>query len=450
MSEQLDILKSVPNDLEPLWMPFTPNRLFKKDPLLLGAAKGALYYAPDGREVVDAASGLWCVNAGHGRTEIADAVSAVLREADFIPTFQFAHPLAFTTAQKILQFAPEGFGHVLFSNSGSEAVDTALKTALAYHYARGEPQRTRFISRSRGYHGVNMGGTSISGIMKNRMQFQNTMAGISHIRDTHDPKRNAFSRGQPKHGGVEFADDLERHIALYGAHTIAGVIVEPIAGSSGVLIPPLGYLERLREICDHHELLLIYDEVITGWGRLGTPFASQYFKAVPDLFTSAKGLTNGTIPMGAVVCRKGMYEAMLDWAERTGELIEFFHGSTYSACPTAAAACCATLDIYRDEKLFERVSDTLAPLLEEKLHSLADAPHVVDIRNLGFIGAVELAPREGAPGHRGYEASKLCFKKGALVRFTGDILAFSPPYVAEEEHLDRIVDIVRSALEEVA
>ena len=449
MSEVTDLMNKAPNDLESFWMPFTPNRIFKRDPLLLSASKGACYYTPDGREVVDAAAGLWCVNAGHGRTEIADAVNTILRQSDFIPTFQFCHPLAFAAAAKVLSFTPEEYSQVFFANSGSEAIDTVLKIALAYHYACGEPQRNRFISRSRGYHGINMGGTSLAGIMKNRMQFQSVLPNISHIRDTHDLARNAFSRGQPAHG-AEFADDLERQIAIYGAHTIAGVIVEPVAGSTGVLIPPQGYLERLREICDHHGLLLIFDEVITGWGRLGTPFANQYFDAKPDLFTLAKGLTNGTIPMGAVVAREGIYEACLDWAERTGEMIEFYHGGTYAAHPVASAALCATLDIYRNERLFDRVRDDLAPLLEEKLHSLADAPHVIDIRNLGFIGAVELAPREGAPGKRGIEASRLCFERGAMVRFTGDTLAFSPPFIAEEEHLDRIVTAVRGALEALA
>ena len=449
MSEVADLMQKVPNDLEAFWMPFTPNRLFKRDPLLVSQSKGAFYYTPDGREIVDAASGLWCVNAGHGRTEIAEAVHTILRQSDFIPTFQFCHPLAFAAAQKVLSFTPDEYGQVFFTNSGSESIDTVLKIALAYHYACGEPQRNRFVSRSRGYHGINMGGTSLAGIMKNRMQYQSVLPNISHIRDTHDLKRNAFSRGQPAHG-AEFADDLERHIAVYGAHTIAGVIVEPIAGSTGVLIPPQGYLERLREICDHHGLLLIFDEVITGWGRLGTPFASQYFDVLPDLFTLAKGLTNGSIPMGAVVSRKGIYEAFLEWAERTGEMAEFYHGGTYAAHPTASAALCATLDIYRKEQLFERVRDTLSSLLEEKLHSLADAPHVIDIRNLGFIGAVELAPREGEPGKRGYEASRLCFERGAMVRFTADTLAFSPPFIAEEEHLDRIVVAVRSALEALA
>lgn len=437
--------QGAPNDLESLWMPFTWNRSFKKDPRLIVRAEGMHYFTHDGRSIIDSCAGLWCVNAGHGRIEIAKAIGLAAEETDYIPSFQFAHPAAFEAASRVLNFLPEEFSHVFFSCSGSDAVDTALKMALAYHLARGEGQRTRFVARTRGYHGVSIGGTSISGIGKNRMQFANTIAGVSHIRDTLDLERNAFTRGTPQHG-VEFADELEQHIKLYGAHNIAAVIVEPVSGSAGVLLPPVGYLKRLREICTHHGILLIFDEVITGWGRLGAPFATQFFDVIPDIITSAKGLTNGTIPMGATISQSHIYDTVVGWAERTGEMIEFYHGTTYAAHPLATAALLATADIYEREDLFNRVRTVLAPLLEEKLHSLRDEPNVIDVRNLGGLGAVEMSPREGKPGARGYEAMLNCYAEGVMVRVTGDIIAFSPPFIAEECHIEECVEIVRRVI----
>jgi len=431
-------------DLDAFWMPFTANRQFKADPRLLVAAKGMYYRTEDGREVIDGASGLWCVNAGHGREEIASAVGQQLLTLDYAPAFQMGHPLAFDFATALAKLAPAGLDRIFFTNSGSESVDTALKIALAYHRARGEGQRTRLIGREKGYHGVGFGGISVGGLVNNRRAFL-TLPGADHLRHTHDLERNAFSRGQPAHG-AERADDLERLIALHGAETIAAVIVEPVAGSAGVLPPPVGYLERLRALCSRHGILLIFDEVITGFGRLGAPFAAQFFGVTPDLMTTAKGVTNGAFPMGAVFAGRAVHDAMMQGSDKA---IELFHGYTYSGHPAACAAGLATLEIYRREGLLTRAAE-LSPAWEAAVHGLRDCPHVIDIRNLGLMAAVELAPRPDAPGARGYEAFVRTLKAGALVRFTGDTIALSPPLIVSTEEIERLAEILRAVLEQVA
>jgi beta-alanine--pyruvate transaminase len=429
-------------DMSSWWMPFTANRQFKARPRIISGAKGMYYYTPEGREVIDASAGLWCVNAGHGRQEITDAVSRQLAELDYAPGFNMGHPLAFQFASRLVEVAPAGFDKVFFTNSGSESVDTALKIALAYHRARGEGHRTRLIGRERGYHGVGFGGMSVGGMVANRRMFANSLLPhVDHLPHTHDPSRNAFSRGLPEHGGIEFADALERLVALHG-DTIAAVIVEPVACSTGALVPPRGYMERLRAICDRHGILLIFDEVITGFGRLGTPFASQYFGVEPDLFTTAKGITNGAVPLGAVFMKGAIHDALMTGPEA---MIELFHGYTYSGHPVACAAGLATLDIYQREKLLTRGA-SLEKEWEDALHSLRDCPNVVDIRNLGIIGAIELAPREGGEVSRAYEAMVGLFEAGVLMRYTGDTLALSPPLILESEHIGRIVDTTRKVL----
>jgi beta-alanine--pyruvate transaminase len=431
-------------DLDAFWMPFTANRQFKAEPRLLVAAKGMYYRTEDGREVMDGASGLWCVNAGHGREEIASAVGQQLLSLDYAPSFQMGHPLAFDFATALAKLAPAGLDRIFFTNSGSESVDTALKIALAYHRARGEGQRTRLIGREKGYHGVGFGGISVGGLVNNRRAFP-TLPGTDHLRHTHDLERNAFSRGQPAHG-AERADDLERLIALNGAETIAAVIVEPVAGSAGVLPPPVGYLERLRALCTKHGILLIFDEVITGFGRLGAPFASQVFGVTPDLMTTAKGLTNGAFPMGAVFASRAVHDALM---VGPAGAIELFHGYTYSGHPAACAAGLATLEIYRRESLLTRAAE-LSPVFEAAVHALRDCANVIDIRNLGLMAAVELAPRADAPGARGYEAFVRTLKEGALVRFTGDTIALSPPLIISAEEIGRLTAILRSVLEQMA
>jgi beta-alanine--pyruvate transaminase len=431
-------------DLDAYWMPFTANRQFKAEPRLLVAAKGMYYRTEDGREVMDGASGLWCVNAGHGREEIASAVGQQLLSLDYAPSFQMGHPLAFDFATALAKLAPAGLDRIFFTNSGSESVDTALKIALAYHRARGEGQRTRLIGREKGYHGVGFGGISVGGLVNNRRAFP-TLPGTDHLRHTHDLERNAFSRGQPAHG-AERADELERLIALNGAETIAAVIVEPVAGSAGVLPPPVGYLERLRALCTKHGILLIFDEVITGFGRLGAPFASQVFGVTPDLMTTAKGLTNGAFPMGAVFASRAVHDALM---VGPAGAIELFHGYTYSGHPAACAAGLATLEIYRRESLLTRAAE-LSPVFEAAVHALRDCANVIDIRNLGLMAAVELAPRADAPGARGYEAFVRTLKEGALVRFTGDTIALSPPLIISAEEIGRLTAILRRVLEQVA
>jgi beta-alanine--pyruvate transaminase len=425
------------------WMPFTANRDFKKAPRLLARAEGMYYWTPEGRQVLDGTAGLWCVNAGHCRPKIVEAVKRQVATMDFAPTFQMGHPIAFEFADRLARIAPAGFSRVFFTNSGSESVDTALKIALAYQRARGEAQRFRLVGRERGYHGVNFGGMAVGGLQANKRVFGPGVAGVDHIRHTHDPARNAFSRGQPAHG-AEFADELERVCALHDPSSIAAVIVEPVAGSAGVLVPPQGYLERLREICTRHGILLIFDEVITGFGRLGQPFASQRFGVTPDLFTAAKGLTNGTVPMGAVFVRDTLYETFMQGPEG----IELFHGYTYSGHPVACAAGLGTLETYADEGLLTRAG-SLEKYWEDAAHSLKDARHVVDIRNCGLIAAIELEPRAGAPGRRAYEAFVRAFESGVLTRVTGDIIALSPPLIVEKPQIDRLFAAVREALQAV-
>ncbi|HQT53494.1 MAG TPA: aspartate aminotransferase family protein [Phenylobacterium sp.] len=431
-------------DFAAWWMPFTANRQFKADPRLLTEANGMYYRAADGQEVLDGTSGLWCVNAGHGRAEIAEAVRRQLMTLDFAPSFQMGHPIGFEFAQALTKIAPAGMDRVFFTNSGSESVDTALKIAMAYHRARGEGQRVKLIGREKGYHGVGFGGLSVGGLVNNRRSFV-TLPGVDHLPSTYDLARNAFSRGLPVHG-TEKADALEGLIALHGAETIAAVIVEPVAGSAGVLPPPLGYLARLREICDRHGILLIFDEVITGFGRVGAAFASQAFGVTPDIMTTAKGLTNGVIPMGAVFVRRAVHDAVVQGPEGA---IEFFHGYTYSGHPVACAAGLAVLEIYAREDLFGRVA-ALAPLWEAALHALRAAPHVIDIRNVGLMGAIELSPRDGAPGARGYEVLVSALKAGLLVRATGDTIALSPPLIISQAEVDKLTGILGGVLAAIA
>ena len=434
-----------PTDLDAFWMPFTANRQFKAHPRLLARAKGMYYWTEDGREVLDGVAGLWCVNAGHSRPEIADAVARQLNTMEYAPTFQMGHPLAFELASRLAQLAPPGLDRVFFTNSGSESVDTALKIAIAYHRARGAGQRTRFIGREKGYHGVGFGGTSVGGMVNNRKAFSTVMLpGVDHLPHTLDLGHNAFSRGLP-HWGAHLANELERLIALHDASTIAAVIVEPISGSAGVILPPVGYLKRLREICDKHDILLIFDEVITGFGRVGKPFAAQAFEVTPDLITTAKGLTNGAIPMGAVFAQRKIYDAFMQGPENA---IELFHGYTYSAHPAACAAALATLDIYAREGLLTRAA-ALAPQWEEAVHSLRGASKVIDVRNYGLIGAAELDPRPGKPGARAFEVFLKCFEQGVMVRQTGDTIAMSPPLIIEPAQIARIVQTVSEAIRDV-
>lgn len=423
------------------FMPFSMNRHFKKAPRLMARAEGVYYYTPDGKKLIDGASGLWCVNAGHCREKIVQAVQKQVATLDFAPTFQMGHPLAFEFADKVASLAPGDLKRVFFGNSGSEAVDTALKLALAYHRARGEGHRVRLIGRERGYHGVNFGGTAVGGVVGNRKIFGALVSGVDHIRHTHDPERNAFSRGQPKHG-AELAEDLERLCALHDASTIAALIVEPVACSGGVLVPPVGYLEKLRAICDQHGILLIFDEVITAWGRLGRTFGTQHFGVMPDMITTAKGITNGTVPMGAVFMREHIYQAFMTGPEKA---IEMAHGYTYSAHPLACAAGLATMQVYEEEGLFTRAAE-LWPYWEEQAHSLQGLPHVVDIRNIGLIAAIELAPRAGAPAARGLDVHTAAFERGAYVRVAGDIIALAPPLIVQKSEIDRLFEIVRTVL----
>ena len=428
--------------LEAHWMPFTANRQFKAQPRLLSRAQGMHYWTPEGRQVLDGVAGLWCVTAGHGRQEVADAVKASLEQMDFAPPFQMGHPQSFELANELVKMSPAGMDHVFFVNSGSEAVDTALKIALQYQRLRGEGTRTRLIGRERGYHGVNFGGMAVGGMLANRKQFAPVMApGVDHLRHTHDLARNAFSRGLPVHG-AELAEDLERLVALHDASNIAAVIVEPIAGSTGVLPPPQGYLQRLRELCTRHGILLIFDEVITGFGRTGSTFAAQAFGVTPDIITMAKGLTNGAVPMGAVLVRKEIYDAFMTGPESA---IELFHGYTYSAHPTSCAAGLATLQIYQRDGLFERVHE-LAPYWEDALHSLKDLPNVIDVRNFGLVGAVEYAPVAGKPGARGFDVFLRCFDSGVLVRSSGDLTALSPPLIIGKAQIDELVGKLGDAI----
>lgn len=433
--------KPMDPSLAALWMPFTANREFKRAPRLLSHAEGMHYRTPEGRPVLDGAAGLWCVNAGHARPRIVEAIARQASWMDYAPPFQMGHPLAFELAERLVQLTPQGLNRVFFTNSGSESVETALKIALAWQRQRGQASRTRLIGRERGYHGVNMGGTAVGGIAGNRKWFGSGLSGIDHLRHTHDLSRNAFTKGQPEHG-QEFADDLERLVALHDASTIAAVIVEPMAGSTGALMPPKGYLERLRALCDRHGILLIFDEVITGFGRLGAPFAAQRYGVTPDIMTLAKGLTNGCVPMGAVVVRQDIHDAFMQGPEAA---IELPHGYTYSGHPLACAAAIATLDTYEEEGLLTRAM-ALEGTLEQTLHRLRGLPHVVDIRNTGLVGAVEFAPREGQPGRRAFEVFQHCFEAGVLVRATGDNIAISPPLIVQPEHIEQIVATLEDAI----
>ena len=435
----------MPAKLDAYWMPFTANRQFKSAPRLISGAKGMHFTTPEGRQVLDGVAGLWCVNAGHARPRITEAIRQQAAELDFAPPFQMGHPKVFELAERLVELTPQGLDKVFFTNSGSESVDTALKMALGYHRARGEGQRTRLIGRERGYHGVNFGGISVGGMVANRRTFGPMLGGVDHIRHTHDPVRNLFSKGQPEHG-AELADDLERLIALHDASTIAAVIVEPVAGSTGVLLPPKGYLQRLRSICDKHGILLIFDEVITGFGRVGSPFAAQHFGVTPDLMTVAKGLTNGCVPMGAVFARQFIYDAFMNGPEH---LIEFFHGYTYSGHPLACAAALGTLDTYAEEGLLTRAHE-MAPTFEAAVHSMAGLPNVVDIRNIGLVAGIELAPIVGEPGKRAFDVFLDCWERGVLVRTTGDTVALSPPLIIEPGHIGQIVDTLSQAIRRAA
>jgi len=431
--------------LEAYWMPFTANRQFKHKPRLLAKASGMHYWTPEGREILDACAGLWCVNAGHARPRIVRAIADQAAEMDFAPPFNMGHPKQFELAERLVKLTPKGLDKVFYTNSGSEAVESALKMAIAYHRARGEGARTRLIGRERGYHGVNFGGISVGGMVGNRKTFGPLMAGVDHLRHTHDLARNAFSRGMPEHG-AELADDLERMVALHDASTIAAVIVEPVAGSTGVLIPPKGYLERLRSICDKHGILLIFDEVITGFGRLGAPFAATRFNVTPDLMTVAKGITNGAVPMGAVFAKSMIHDVFMNGPEH---VIEFPHGYTYSGHPLACAASLGTLDTYAEEGLLTRARQ-MEPVLEQALHTLRESPHVIDIRNIGLVGAIELAPRAGESGKRGFEAMLAAWERGLLIRTTGDTIALSPPLIVEKAHIDQIVGTLADVFETIA
>ena len=435
---------AAPNDLSAFWMPFTANRQFKAQPRMFVAAKDMHYTTADGRQVLDGTAGLWCCNAGHCRPKIVEAIQSQAAEMDYAPAFQMGHPKAFELAARLRDMAPPGMEHVFYTNSGSESVETALKIAIAYQRARGQGTRSRLVGRERGYHGVNFGGISVGGIVNNRRHFGALLAGVDHMRHTHLPE-NAYAKGQPEHG-AHLAEDLERIIALHGPETIAAVIVEPVAGSTGVLLPPKGYLERLREITAAHGILLIFDEVITGFGRLGSAFAADHFGVVPDLMCTAKGLTNGTIPMGAVLATSEVHDAFMHGPEH---LIELFHGYTYSGNPIAAATGLATLEVYREEGLFERAAG-IAGYWEEGLHSLRGLPHVIDIRNMGLIGAVELAPRAGQPTARAFEAFLKCYEAGVLIRTTGDIIAMSPPLIIEKPQIDQLFGTLADVLKELA
>lgn len=437
-------LKVTPNDLSAFWMPFTANRQFKQAPRMFVSAKDMHYTTSDGRKVLDGTAGLWCVNAGHCRPKITEAIQHQAAELDYAPAFQMGHPIVFELANRLVDIAPKGMDHVFFTNSGSESVETALKMAIAYHRMKGEGARTRLIGRERGYHGVNFGGISVGGIVSNRKMFGTLLGGVDHMPHTHLPEKNAFSKGVPEYG-AELANELERIVALHDASTIAAVIVEPVAGSTGVILPPKGYLQKLREICTKHGILLIFDEVITGFGRLGAPFAADYFGVTPDIMTTAKGVSNGVIPMGAVFVKKEIHDAFMTGPEH---MIEFFHGYTYSGNPIACAAALGTLDTYKEEGLLTR-GEELAPYWEDALHSLKGEPHVIDIRNIGLIGAIELAPIAGSPTKRAFSAFVKAFERGALIRTTGDIIALSPPLIITKGQINELVDHVREVLRSI-
>ncbi len=437
---------AAPNDLEAYWMPFTPNRAFKKSPRLLGRSKDMHYFTPEGRKLIDGAAGLWCVNAGHGREPIVKAIQEQAAEMDFAPPFNVGHPKAFQLATRVADLAPGDLDYVFFSNSGSEAVDTALKMAIAYFTVTGQGQRTKLIGRVRGYHGVGFGGISVGGMSPNRKLFGAALAGVDHLPATYNRAEQAFSRGEPEWGG-HLADELENLVALHDASTIAAVIVEPMAGSTGVIAPPKGYLQTLRRICDKHGILLIFDEVITGFGRLGYAFAAERYGVTPDLLTFAKGVTSGAVPMGGVIARKGVYDAFMKGPEH---MVELFHGYTYSAHPLACAAGLATLDLYEREGLFERAR-ALEPHWAEAIHSLKGLPNVADIRTIGLVGAIDLAPSSVGPGKRGFDAMDQAFHhEDVLIRIAGDTIVLSPPLIISEAQIGEVAERVSRVIKAVA
>ncbi|MBD2258517.1 aspartate aminotransferase family protein [Pseudanabaena sp. FACHB-2040] len=432
-------------DLNAFWMPFTANRQFKTHPRMLVAAKDMHFTSHDGRQILDGTAGLWCVNAGHCRPRIVEAIQQQAAVLDFAPTFQMGHPGPFELADRLAQIAPAGMNHVFFASSGSEAVDSALKIALAYHRVKGEGTRQRLIGRERGYHGVGFGGISVGGIGPNRKLYGSLIPGVDHLPHTHNLEHNSFSRGVPA-WGAHLADELENLVKLHDPSNIAAVIIEPVAGSTGVLVPPVGYLERLRELCTQYGILLIFDEVITGFGRLGTPFAADYFGVVPDLITVAKGISNGTVPMGAVFVRDEIHEAFMHGPDNA---IELPHGYTYSGHPLACAAALATLDTYQEEGLFENARN-LAPYWEEAVHSLKAVPGVIDLRNLGIVAGIELEPISGQPTARAFDIFLKCYERGLLIRTTGDIIALSPPLMLQKQHIDEMFGILTDVLKESA
>ncbi|MFC6635248.1 aspartate aminotransferase family protein [Microbulbifer taiwanensis] len=442
---EIDSLAGLSSDeLNAHWMPFTGNRQFKADPRLFVSAEGMHYTTADGRSVLDGFSGLWCSNLGHGRREIADAVAQQLTSLDYSPAFQFGHPLSFKLAKRLADMAPGDLNRIFFCGSGSEAADTALKIARAYWRANGRPEKIRLVGRAQGYHGVNFGGISVGGMVGNRKTFGPALD-VDHLPHTLLPE-NRFSRGLPDHGGEAMAERLLDIIELQGAENIAAVMVEPFAGSAGVILPPKGYLKRLRELCDQHDILLIFDEVITGFGRTGSAFAAEEFGVLPDILTTAKGISNGAIPLGAVFAREGIYDTFMQGPEHIPELA---HGYTYSAHPVACAAAMATLDIYESEKLFDRVRE-ISPHFEEALHGLKDCPNVIDIRNYGLAGAIQLQPRDGEPGKRAMEVVLEAYKRGVLLRWTGDTIAVAPPFIIETAQIDQIAQTLREILQTVA
>ena len=433
-----------PNGLETFWMPLTANRRFKREPTFFSRAEGMYFVAPDGRKFLDAIAGLWCVNVGHCHPKVVEAIREQAGKLDYSSSFSIGHPLAFHFSNRLTEIAPPGFNHVFLASSGSEAVDSALKLALAYHRSRREGHRQRLIGRQRSYHGMGFGGLSVSGLGLHRVQFGVLLPGVSHLPHTHDLGRNAFSRGQPMHG-ADFADALEGMLAMDGP-SVAAVIVEPVAGAGGVLPPPHGYLERVRELCDKHGILLIFDEVVTGFGRLGAPFAAQAFGVAPDLITCAKGMTNGSVPMGGVLIGDKVHHAIMQGPDSIPELA---HGYTYSGHPLACAAGLATLDVYRDEQIFQRTA-RLAPVWEEALHAMRGAPHVRDIRNLGLLGAVEIASKPDAPGQRARMCADYCFDDGVFLRALGDTLILSPPLIITEAQIAEIANVLTRAIAKAA
>jgi len=433
-----------PNNLDAFWMPYSDNKYFKDTPRMLARAEGMSYFTPEGREILDGTAGLWCCNAGHGRREIVEAIQKQAAILDFAPTFQLGHPIAFEAASRVAELTPDGMDRVFFVNSGSEAADTALKIAIAYHRARGEAQRVRLVGRERGYHGVGFGGMSVGGIGTNRRQFGAQLPYVDHLPHTHLPAQNAFSRGLPEHG-AQLADTLENLVALHGADTIAAVMVEPVAGSTGVLVPPVGYLKRLREICTKHGILLIFDEVITGFGRLGTHFGAERLGVTPDIMTMAKGLTNAAVPMGAVATGEHVYNTIVNGVPAG---IELFHGYTYSGHPLASAAAIATLELHRAEDLPGRAR-AIEPYWQDAAHAMRSSTGVIDVREIGLIAGIELEPRPGKPGARAMEVFRYCFDNGVLVRVTGDIVALSPPLIIERPHIDRLFGTLADAIHAV-